>query len=375
MKNLTILAAMTALAGASLLPTGAVGAADTPEPTPCVETLDLNVPQSVYWNYAEGSTVIPGTLPDGPAATPTFVPEPIVLPAEWQGITVTAEWRSDNTPNPSVHPDSNIIGETGDVTVRADDVEAADTTVVQFVTAEGEHEFVTGATFVVLVEFGADGTWSAGGDVHLSTPCEVPEPIVTYSDWEDGVWLCDDTTVTITRTATRTTFTWNGDEFVGSDTSELLTDVRTLDEDEVFPCPTREPLIVVSEWETIEAPCGATQAEQTRSVTTTVYTWNGFEFDVTSSTAIETQVIDIEPTPCPCPEGGICGPAQADRRPTPITPDPGPTPNDVIVTPDLTYLPATGTGTTVALVAAAIMFTVGMIFVLIGRRPRDHRRR
>lgn len=91
----------------------------------------------------------------------------------------------------------------------------------------------------------------AGGDTFLTTDdddqkCrpDTPDPLVETSEWVDGDFECDDTTVVQTRTVTTTPYIWDGSGFV-LDTEnakvETETQVRDLTADEIVPCPTEPP--------------------------------------------------------------------------------------------------------------------------------------
>jgi LPXTG-motif cell wall-anchored protein len=77
----------------------------------------------------------------------------------------------------------------------------------------------------------------------FEVPCPTQDPKVekTYTEWEDGTFECDDTTVEQTRvkTITTTTYTWNGDGFDEEVAVETKTQTRTRDltEDEIEECP------------------------------------------------------------------------------------------------------------------------------------------
>jgi LPXTG-motif cell wall-anchored protein len=67
-----------------------------------------------------------------------------------------------------------------------------------------------------------------------------PAAMVTYSEWVDGTWECDDTTVVQTRIVTTTPYTFDGEEWV-LDESKATTseekDTRDLTPAEQSTCP------------------------------------------------------------------------------------------------------------------------------------------
>lgn len=68
-----------------------------------------------------------------------------------------------------------------------------------------------------------------------------PGPKVTYTDWTDGKWACNATTVDQTRTATTTTYKWDEEPqtYVVDKVSDPVTEhqTRNLTEQEQYACP------------------------------------------------------------------------------------------------------------------------------------------
>lgn len=66
------------------------------------------------------------------------------------------------------------------------------------------------------------------------------DPYVETGAWVDGQWECGDTSVTVSRTVTTTTYTWDRAtaKFTSSSSEATETGTRPLTGDEAFPCPT-----------------------------------------------------------------------------------------------------------------------------------------
>jgi len=122
-------------------------------------------------------------------------------------------------------------------------------------------DFPFGLRTLILETYNAAGkkvheATKAGGNTYLTTT----EPDEQYPDgkcrpttpdrtvpgaWQDGTPECGDTRVDQTRVVTMTTYKWNGQGFVGTETTE--TGTRSLELDEIVPCPTTPPPTVVVE--------------------------------------------------------------------------------------------------------------------------------
>ena len=74
--------------------------------------------------------------------------------------------------------------------------------------------------------------------------CVPPPPMVTYSEWGDGTFECDDTSVEQTRTKTTTPYVYDDGEWVlDSESAVEATETRTrqLTAGEITACPTPPP--------------------------------------------------------------------------------------------------------------------------------------
>lgn len=162
-------------------------------------------------------------------------------------------------------------------------------------------------------------------------PCptpEKPDEKVEYSEWVDGEWECDDTTVEQTRTKTTTAYVLVDGGWVldtENATTETETRIRDLTEDEVEPCPTPNT-----------EPPAAPQPEP--------------------EPAEEPATTEPEPEAVMLPTSG--------EAPTPDPAPAAPTPDPVTV-----ELPQTGSSeTTIALLA--LLFTIGGASILTVTRRR-----
>ena len=136
---------------------------------------------------------------------------------------------------------------------------------------------------------------------------EIPEPKVTYTEWQDEAWVCGDTETTQNRTKTTTPYqvvlvsgsTWKVVEDTENVTTTVETQTRALTEEEVESCKpeTPEPKVTYTEWQDEEWVCGDTEVTQMRTKTTTPYkvvlvegsTWQVIEDTVNIKTVTENQ--------------------------------------------------------------------------------------
>lgn len=94
------------------------------------------------------------------------------------------------------------------------------------------------------------------GDCEPENPPQ-PEDKVTYSEWVDGTWECEDTSVVQTRTRTVTPYKLVENEWVldsENSTSSTEEQVRQLTEEEITECPIEEPPVEEPPTETPEKP-------------------------------------------------------------------------------------------------------------------------
>ncbi|MGH7218505.1 MAG: hypothetical protein ACREGE_03645 [Candidatus Microsaccharimonas sp.] len=135
----------------------------------------------------------------------------------------------------------------------------------------------------------------------------IPEPKVTYTNWEDQKWECGATEVTQTRTKTVSPYkvvfvngsTWKVVEDTENVSTMVETQTRVLSDDEVESCmpDTPEPKVTYTNWQDEEWVCGDESVTQTRTMTTTPYkvvlvegsTWKVVEDTENISTTVETQ--------------------------------------------------------------------------------------
>ncbi len=130
---------------------------------------------------------------------------------------------------------------------------------------------------------------------NLPSECGRPEmpskdPVETLIGTED----CDAKTVTETYSVTEYTYTWNGDEWVESETTTVTVVTRAMTPQELAACPTTggpPPMPSKDPVETLigTEDCDAKTVTETYSVTEYTYTWNGDEW-VESETTTETVV-------------------------------------------------------------------------------------
>ena len=105
---------------------------------------------------------------------------------------------------------------------------------------------------------------------------DYPGDDVSYGDWVDGDYDCDDTTVEQTRTKSVTSYTLVDHEWVaGTPVVTEETQSRDLTEAELanlaYLCTVPESDVVETEWVDGKYACGDTTVEQTRTVTTKEY--------------------------------------------------------------------------------------------------------
>lgn len=151
-------------------------------------------------------------------------------------------------------------------------------------------------------------------------PSAPPTPKPTFTEWVDGTWECNDTTVTQTRI--RTDFaapTWDGDQWVEDTTGTTTTEtrVRDLTEDEQFDCPIPEKpddKVTTGEWTDWTWECGDDEATRTRTVTTESYTWDAEteEWVITASS----QVVETDTRPLTADELDECVIVPVDDTPS-----------------------------------------------------------
>ena len=136
---------------------------------------------------------------------------------------------------------------------------------------------------------------------------DIPEPKVTYTQWDDQKWVCGDETITQTRTMTTTPWipvlvsgsTWELQPDTAHAVVKTETQTRALTDEEVASCKpaTPEPKVEYTNWEDQKWECGATEVTQTRTKTVTPYkvvfvsgsTWKVVEDTENVSTTVETQ--------------------------------------------------------------------------------------
>ncbi len=103
-----------------------------------------------------------------------------------------------------------------------------------------------------------------------------PESKVTSTEWVDGAWECDDTTVEQTRTVTTTPYVLVGNEWQLDDANAVTnneTRTRPLTSEELASCVPDQPEAKVTSTEWVDGAweCGDTTVEQTRTTTVTDY--------------------------------------------------------------------------------------------------------
>lgn len=140
---------------------------------------------------------------------------------------------------------------------------------------------------------------------------DYPGDLVSYSDWVDGQYECDDTTVDQTRTKSVTSYTlvdhvWVANEPVVTEQHQSRDLTETELADLAYLCTQPEPKVETTEWKDDPFACNATTANQTRTLSTTEYTlvegvWTAGEPVVVT----ERQTRDLSPTEIAknkCPE-------------------------------------------------------------------------
>jgi hypothetical protein len=166
---------------------------------------------------------------------------------------------------------------------------------------------------VTFVQTNSTDTWpnlECGGETppNPPEPPAVPEPTISYSEWQDGQWECGDTTVTQTRTVTTTPHkaVFRNEEWVIVDDTENIststeTQTRPLTQSELESCEpvtpeppaVPEPKVTYTDWQDGTWECGDTEVTQTRTKSTTTYeaVLKGKEWTIVehTSTATESQ--------------------------------------------------------------------------------------
>ena len=121
----------------------------------------------------------------------------------------------------------------------------------------------------------ANGSGDIGAVSHWivckGTAPDKPADKVEYTDWQDQVWVCGDTSVTQTRTKTVTTYVLENGEWVpGEPVVTTETQTRPLTGDEIQSCKPADK-VQQSPWVDGTWKCGDTSVTQTRTVTVTSY--------------------------------------------------------------------------------------------------------
>lgn len=171
--------------------------------------------------------------------------------------------------------------------------------------------------------------------------CEQPDPVAPFvTEWVDGIWACDDTTVTQTRTIVTYEWVESGKyDWTLVSTANVETRVRDLTVDEQFPCEV--PIDEEPETPIEEDP--------------------------------ETPIEEEPETPIDEPADEVAPPVEDEEEalapvtPTlPETPAPAPTPAAPVAAP--TVLPSAGSSTGILAALAALLMLTGLGAHRFGRQ-------
>lgn len=204
------------------------------------------------------------------------------------------------------------------------------------------------------VKTGTETTWATSSPGEDWTPtgasrvvqgdqirCEQPDPVAPFvTEWVDGIWACDDTTVTQTRTIVTYEWVESGKyDWTLVSTANVETRVRDLTVDEQFPCEV--PIDEEPETPIEEDP--------------------------------ETPIEEEPETPIDEPADEVAPPVEDEEEalapvtPTlPETPAPAPTPAAPVAAP--TVLPSAGSSTGILAALAALLMLTGLGAHRFGRQ-------
>jgi len=127
--------------------------------------------------------------------------------------------------------------------------------------------------------------------------CHKPADKITYTEWVDGQEDCTTLTVTQTRNKITTPYKWdqNSNSWVLDTAHAVITQdtprQRNLTSSELMACtPKPKDTTTYSEWsDTAPYKCGNTFIDQTRTKTSTTYTWSGAAWMSTVTTTTESR--------------------------------------------------------------------------------------
>jgi hypothetical protein len=319
---------------------------------------------SLGW-YATGNTRQgPLVSPEVPAKDAVYGPAPLIsaeVPAQeavYEWTEVTPATPADNTPNT--------------VEVIVDGVSLG---VTEFGVSGEWYVPLAGTGHTYEVRFVAwndpDGTkgWTKAimGSVDACPLPEMPDTVVTYSEWTDWTADCESGTATRTRTISEQGWEWDQGTKQWVPAEPLVvteTDSRPVTFDEC-PIPQPEDDVVVTDWSEPVVNCDTQVGDEltvTREVTTTPYRFDEEQWawvldTENAETVTESDVIVVE-------DGML------DGLECPVTPEPTPTPSTTPVKAEPAALAETGGGDVNLLlpIAAGIASVLGGALVVAARR-------